>query len=88
MMSTIGEQRIQIDGILERSPRLMASLLAEMPSIYQKAAPQAFDETGLPLSRFVRTSGVEGKPIHLDVLCPQNPCRSGWTICSMQTKKH
>jgi len=73
MMSTIGEQRIQIDGILERSPRLMVSFLAEMLSIYRKAARQASDETGLSSSTFVRTSGVEGEPIHLDVLLSAKP---------------
>jgi hypothetical protein len=51
-LDTISEQRIQIDGVLEQSPSLRPFLLAELPTIFAKAALHAAVETKLPIESF------------------------------------
>src|ERR1035437_5687998 len=48
-MDTIGEQRVQIDGILDQSPSLRPYAIGELPAIFRKAAVRASKETKLPV---------------------------------------
>ena len=67
-MSTINEQRGQVEAALEDSPSLRVDLIREIPNIYSKAAARAAAETRLPLSTFSRTDSSLGKVAHLDRL--------------------
>jgi len=46
--ATVHEQRDQLSDLLEDSPSLRVSLIAELPVIYARAAQRAADETGSP----------------------------------------
>jgi Domain of unknown function DUF29 len=52
-LSTINEQKLQIEEILSDSPSLIAGLREELPAIHQKAAIWAASETGLSYSSFI-----------------------------------
>jgi hypothetical protein len=66
-LSTINEQRTQIDGVLEQSPSLRAFLVRDLPSIYTKATKQAAIETRTPLDDLNRELKA-GEPVSADLL--------------------
>ncbi|MDQ6704598.1 MAG: DUF29 domain-containing protein [Acidobacteriota bacterium] len=51
-VSTIGIQRIQIEGYLEMSPSLEHKIRTALPKAYDRAAREAAAETGLPRGNF------------------------------------
>jgi hypothetical protein len=67
-LSTINEQRAQVEANLEDSPSLRVDLIRELPHIYSKAAARAAIETRLPSSTFSGVDSHPGKVAHLDRL--------------------
>jgi len=54
--STIAEQRICIEGLLEDSPSLQPLILELFDNCYEKACQKAADETGIKLNFFPNKS--------------------------------
>jgi Domain of unknown function DUF29. len=54
--STIAEQRICIEGLLEDSPSLQPLILELFDNCYEKACQKAADETGIKLNFFPKES--------------------------------